>query len=281
MIPPKPKRFKRNRYVAAGNGGRKRTPPTAFCVRVLGCLLGGFLASVSILTLYDWVLRSPYFFLRGITLVGCEQLEEQHVIQLMNVDSRTSVLALDLQETAARIETEPWVSRALVRRELPDELWVRIWERKPLALLSLQQLYYLDDQGVPFQKVRPGDSLNYPVITGLGAEKFEGGLFQESETKERILLLLNLLEHNRTPVQSAMVSEIQVEGEGSLTLLTRDQVRIRLGTTHYSGKFRRLSEVMEDLNRRGHWRLIQSIDLDFEEQVVVTYRGPRKNLEHV
>ena len=208
-------------------------------------------------------------------------MNEQSVIKLMGVDSATNVLGLDLLDTAKRIETEPWIKKAVVRRELPDELWVRIWEHRARALVSLDHLYYVDEDGKPFKKVETGDSLNFPIITGLSRDDLLLESPWRMAARERLITLLGLLDGKISSLAGTMISEIHVEFEGYLEIVTRDHVRIRLGKDFYSSKVRRLATVMEDLVAKDQWRLIQSIDLDYEELAVVKYRKSAQSMEQV
>ena len=250
-----------------------------FLIRILGVAFIGVSASMSLLWFYDYAIGLPYFRLSGVTLVGCERVDDNQIIAMMRVDSRTSVLGMDLRKTAERIQSEPWIEKAMVRRELPDELWVRVWERRPVALLNLESLYYLDGNGVPFKNVDSGDSMNYPIITGSSRQDFDPGRSGRIHTSERILAVLQLLEDKNSPVAPTAVSEIHVEKDGALVLITRDHVRIRLGLDSYSSKFSRLAKVMEDLSEKDDWRLIQSIDLDYEDQAIVEYRKIKESME--
>jgi cell division protein FtsQ len=197
------------------------------------------------------------------------------------VDSNTNVLGLDLMETAKRIEAEPWIKKAVVRRELPDELWVRIWEHRARALVSVDHLYYVNDEGRPFRKVEPGDSLNLPVITGLSKDDLLTESPWRAAARERLITILGLLDEKASPIAGTMISEIHMEFEGDLEIVTRDHVRIRLGKDFYSIKVRRLAAVMEDLVGKDQWRHIQSIDLDYEELAVVKYRKSAQSREQV
>ncbi|MBI4773620.1 MAG: FtsQ-type POTRA domain-containing protein [Deltaproteobacteria bacterium] len=272
-------RDKRNRYVTKVHRGLMAPRILVFLVRLLGVAFIGVSASMGLLWFYEYALELPYFRLSGVTLVGCERVNDKRIIALMGVDSRTSVLGMDLKKAAERIQSEPWIEKAMVRRELPDELWVRVWERRPVALANLDSLYYMDGNGVPFKTIEVGDSMNYPIVTGASSDDFEPDRSGRIHTLERILAVLQLLENKTSPVIPTAVSEIHVEKDGALVLITRDHVHIRLGLDSYSNKFSRLAEVMEDLNGKDHWRLIQSIDLDYEDQAIVEYRKLKESME--
>ena len=71
-----------------------------FLIRLLGVGFVGVAASMTLLWFYDYAIELPYFRLSGITLVGCERVEDNRIIALMEVDSRTSVLGMDLRKNS-------------------------------------------------------------------------------------------------------------------------------------------------------------------------------------
>lgn len=274
------KRSGGNRYVRKGGSIRALSKCCGGMLKCLGlgCLM--FLASFFVVNLYQHVLQSPYFRLKGVHVAGCERVQERSIVGLMGVSSHTSLLDMDLVEMARRIESNPWIARAEVRRSLPDELWVRVWEHRPLALVNLGGLHFMDTRGHVFKKVDTGDNLDYPLVTGLGPQEPLSAGCREEEYKERILAVFDLLARPDSPLMPGTVSEIHVDRDCGLELITRERTSIRLGGAFYEGKLHRLGLIMKDLSGRGTWRLVESVDLDFGDQAVVRYRGVRSTMEN-
>jgi hypothetical protein len=68
------------------------------------------------------------------------------------------------------LERHPWVRSAEVELRWPDEVVVRIEERRAAGLLhDGDELLYVDDHGVPFVRARSGD-LDHVHLTGMGSE---------------------------------------------------------------------------------------------------------------
>jgi cell division protein FtsQ len=66
----------------------------------------------------------------------------------------TPLARLDLTAITRRVERDPPVRRAVVRREWPRTLVVHIWQRVPVAAVPMVGSYaLLDADGVPFQQV--------------------------------------------------------------------------------------------------------------------------------
>jgi len=81
-----------------------------------------------------WLIRMPVFAIAGITLVG--QVEHNNAVTFRaNVTPklRGDFFTFDLQQTQKIFETVPWVRRAVVEREFPNRLRVKIEEHQPVA----------------------------------------------------------------------------------------------------------------------------------------------------
>jgi cell division protein FtsQ len=81
-----------------------------------------------------WALRHPLFALGGITVQG-EVTHNSAATLRANVTPRLAgnFFTVDLGATRAAFEAVPWVRQAVVRREFPNRLRVRLQEHKAVA----------------------------------------------------------------------------------------------------------------------------------------------------
>ena len=96
-----------------------------FVLAAVGALVAGVL----------WLMRSPLFPIRGISLDG--DLARSNVPTIRaNAAPRLAgnFFSVDLQQSRQAFEAVPWVRRAVVRRVWPDRLAVRLEEHSPAAL---------------------------------------------------------------------------------------------------------------------------------------------------
>lgn len=85
--------------------------------------------------LAGWVARAPLFELKKIVVTG--ELTRSNALTLRaNVAPHLSgsFFTLDLAQVRKVFEGVPWVRRAVVRREFPDQLRVDLQEHQPVAL---------------------------------------------------------------------------------------------------------------------------------------------------
>jgi cell division protein FtsQ len=97
-------------------------------------LLGLFAVGLATLAL-AWVARLPAFAFRGIRVEGDVARNSVSTIRANALPKLAgSFFTLDLRQAQRAFESVPWVRQAVVRREWPDRLAVRLEEYQPVAL---------------------------------------------------------------------------------------------------------------------------------------------------
>ncbi len=107
---------------------------------------------------------SSRFEIRKIVVDTDGPAKKSEILEGVKYLKGENLFVTDLDEVRSAVEKNPWVAHAIVSRVLPDTISIRYEEQKPRAILSADNMYYLNGDGVPFYKVNRGDSLDYPVI---------------------------------------------------------------------------------------------------------------------
>jgi cell division protein FtsQ len=84
--------------------------------------------------LFNWAASNPAFAIRGIVIVG--EVEHNNAVTLrVNVAPKLSgtFFTLDLSAARRAFEAVPWVRKAVVHREFPNRLKVKLEEHKAVA----------------------------------------------------------------------------------------------------------------------------------------------------
>jgi cell division protein FtsQ len=85
-----------------------------------------------------WAARLPAFAIKAIRVEGEVNRNSESTIRANAVHRLAgSFLTLDLQKSRTAFEAVPWVRHAVVRREWPMRLAVRLEEHRPLALWAM------------------------------------------------------------------------------------------------------------------------------------------------
>ena len=70
----------------------------------------------------------------NILVVGNRNVAQQALLESLGISPGTPLLFVDLLAASARVEALDWVRAAELRRQLPDQLLLRVYERDPVAL---------------------------------------------------------------------------------------------------------------------------------------------------
>jgi cell division septal protein FtsQ len=130
--------------------------------------LGACALVLAIVGAYYALREEPVFPLEEVVVEGQSRLTADEALGLTGYPRGTNLLAIDTEVArSAILAALPFVRDAVVERELPKRLRIRITERKPTLLVAMQHLYIADEQGLLYRRLQPGDKRTLPILTGL------------------------------------------------------------------------------------------------------------------
>jgi len=256
LKPQKPPRPPRD-WSGVARVGLRALVGTICLVLIVGG--GGLMAKL----LFD----SDYFKVDQVRVETQGRIGKDELVALSDVRQGQNIFELDLSRIGRKIEENPWVKSAEVRRLFPRTVVIKIEERSPKAVINLDYLYYVDGEGDIFKVLEVADSLDFPVITGLERkdllerpEEIHGRL------KEMVALVDELI--GRRIFGLGDVSEIHLDQSGEIVLYTcAGGVPVRMGDGNYRAKLDRLERIYGDLKPR--LRALKYIDLNVMDRIVV------------
>lgn len=102
-----------------------------------------------------------------VFVTGRDKTSRLALIEALGVTLGEPMLAFDAEAARNRIEALGWVRAAVVERRWPDTIFLRIVERKPLALWQRDgKLVVIDRGGVVIEGAAPARFSRLPVIVG-------------------------------------------------------------------------------------------------------------------
>ncbi len=217
--------------------------------------------------LYVHLLGDPLFRVREVEIEGNRKIPKETLLSLLALEGMPNLFTLRLRDVAKRLESHPWVDQVKVRKVFPDKIEVQIVERRPIAILQLEQLYYIDDKGVIFSPVGDKDEYNFPFLTGLNRKALQRNPGDANRLIMKALELLKIVEREKaSPL--AEISEVHMEEAFGVHYFTQAEgLEVRLGWEDFREKLKRLSLIWSDLQKRG-WTAA-SIDCSDSRRVVV------------
>jgi cell division protein FtsQ len=258
--------FRPKRKREAERGGRfhgilKKTIRIAFQL-----LLVSFFLFVGHRT-YVHLIGDPFFRVREVEIEGYRKISKETLVSLLNMDGMPNLFTLGLKRVTRRLESHPWIEAVTVSKVFPNKILIRVEERQPIAILQLEELYYIDTKGVIFSPVGEGGEYNYPFLTGLTRDVLEKEREEANRLITKALELLRAADEERVPPLEE-ISEVHMEKTFGVQCFTQtDGLEVRMGWDHFGEKLRRLSLIWSDLQKRG-WSAA-SIDCSDLRKMVV------------
>jgi cell division septal protein FtsQ len=222
---------------------------------------------------YLFLLEDPFFRTREIEVEGCRKVSKEELLGLIKVEGMPNLFTLRLKEISRRLESHPWVEQVKIKKVFPNKLWIQVKERKPIAIVQLEEPYYIDAHGVIFSPVGDQDQYDYPFLTGLTHQALKQDASATQLLIKKSLEFLSLVEREKRPPLKE-ISEIHLEKTFGLRCFSEsDHLWVRVGWEEFGEKLRRLSLVWSDLKRRGI--SVTSIDCNDLRRIVVK-RSPQE-----
>jgi cell division protein FtsQ len=227
--------------------------------------------------IYAHLLEDPFFRVREVEIEGCRKISQEAIRSLIMIEGMPNLFTLRLEEIARRLEKHPWIDRVVMTKVFPHKVKIQIEERKPIAILQLEEFYYIDAKGVIFCPAKDGDGYNFPFLTGLTRKAFEGEPEASKDLIMKALEFLSIIEREK-PSALEEVSEIHMSRSFGIDCYARaNGLEVKMGKGSFGEKLRRLSIIWSDLRKRG--LSVMSIDCNDLNKMVVTRFSPRARWE--
>ena len=113
------------------------------------------------------------FSLKEVVIEGHERLTSDDILNTLSLEQKIPLFNLELEKIQENTLQNPWVRSVAVQRQLPDTLYLRIVERRPLALWKEEKgtLIMIDDEGELINARVPREYENLPMVLGEMAYK--------------------------------------------------------------------------------------------------------------
>ncbi|HLK41105.1 MAG TPA: FtsQ-type POTRA domain-containing protein [Polyangiaceae bacterium] len=219
------------------------------------------------------VLGSPRFAIMHVEVTGNDRLPGESVVAESGLALGSNVFAADLDLARSRILADPWVADAQLVRRLPGTILVRVTERRPAAIVAMDETYLASADGEPFKRLEPGDPMDFPLVTGLRAEALAEDRPGALRTVQRAIDLAAEFEHGAL-AKRAPLQEVHLGADGSFTIIVGHAgMELVLGPPPFRRKLDQAARVVAELERRGAKADAIMLDNDTRpERVVVRMR---------
>ncbi|MBI5420218.1 MAG: FtsQ-type POTRA domain-containing protein [Deltaproteobacteria bacterium] len=242
---------------AARKKGKEKGPRAARInfrqvLPIAAAILAVVLVTAAGAAVYSWLGRSSLFSVRDIDMNPCVYVAKDEVSGILSGAPQGNIWSLSSRDIGRRLLSHPWVRSVSVRKALPDRLVVRIDERKPAAMINLDALYYVDDEGKIFKRLTAYDPKNFPIVTGFSQGELSA---RDAVTLQNLKKTLELLRCTDSGVLRQNVSEVHFDAQEGYTIVTRDSaLQLKIGMMDFREAMRRIEEAMPKLSSVGQAR---------------------------
>jgi cell division protein FtsQ len=216
---------------------------------------------------YVHLLGDPCFRVKEVEVEGGRKIAKETLLSLTVMEGMPNLFSVNLKEVVKRLESHPWIEQVRVRKVFPSKILIQVEERKPMAIIQLEELYYIDTKGEVFSPVGEKDGYDYPYLTGLSRQVLGKDPMEAKRLITRALEFLRVVDQDKVPPLEE-ISEIHMEKSSGVHCFTKAEgVEVKMGWEDFGEKKKRLSLVWADLRKRGF--SVASIDCSDLNRVVV------------
>jgi cell division protein FtsQ len=246
-------------------GGMDRGARLRVAAWISAVLVALVLAGAACASAYSWLTRSPLFSVRSIDMNPCANVTLEEVWTIVRGGGKGNIWTVPAREVSRRLAAHPWVRSVSVRKAFPDRLVVRIEEHRPVAMVNLDALWYVNDEGKLFKRLTAYDPKNLAIVTGFSVGDFRARDAVTIRNFRKALELLRLAEAG--PLRKNL-SEVHFDAQDGYTLVTRDTgVQFKIGGMDFQKAIRRVEEALPRVSSLGHSPGI--VDLKTEGRIFV------------
>lgn len=246
---------------------------SAFRRVISGVFMGSFILIVAggislvLLYFYHYLQTTPYLRLEHVEVTGVDDETSKKLIQICRLDSYSNLLFLDVEEMQQRMEEYPWVRSVKVEKQLPHTLLVHAERHKPMALVVMDGVYYMNQYCEVFKPVDASDDLNFPVVTGVNRDE-PGAIIKLRRAVEAI----NILKTCKEPWSLNELSEINVMHEEISLYFNHLPVAISVVSRELSDKMDGLIRITKHLKDNGRIDRVTGINLNISDGAMVSFK---------
>lgn len=240
----------------------------------------GWILGVVVLTIVASIVLADWWHgnVRGVVIhvTGTSFASTEDIARLAGVSDTASLMHLNLLAIQARVQKNPFVREALVRRDPPNVLSIEIAERRPIAYLYAGGAeWFIDTEGAVFPVVRTHTTQDLPILTGALPSRLRSG---EHLQDPKVLEALSVLAAARKLDERVydLVSEVVVSPRRDIIFHTiSGGVPVIVGpAANLDHKLRAFRIFWENIATKQAADNLEYIDLRYKEQVVVRWKDP-------
>ncbi len=217
---------------------------------------------------------SSRFSVTHIGVTGNTHVTSDAIIEQSGIIEGESIFRVGLADAAAAIQKIPQIRRAWVQKKLPDEVYIEVAERSPVALVLSSEFLYIDEDRKLFARLGSADEIDAPIITGKALAGFNLGDTIEVEGISEAIEIVKLMNIAKM-TDVIRISEINIDVPSNIVMVAEQSgANIFLGTGDIQEKLWRLTKVIDEIRRDKRFQIanLERMDMRFEGIVPAKFK---------
>lgn len=219
-----------------------------------------------------WINKSSQFNISNVEIIGNEFFTKEELLKECEYKENLSTWEIDLKKLNDNLEKNPFLENIKVYRSFPDKLIISLKEKKPIALLNINNNFLtLDKTGLVLPS-KSGAMYDVPVISGDFRGEINTGHRAGGKQLKFSLTIVNKILAVQPDLYNK-ISEIVVNDKQNLIFYTsKNGIPVHMGKDNIEYKIQCLGEMLRKLKINGDFAKIKYIDLRYEDQIIVGRR---------
>jgi cell division protein FtsQ len=236
-----------------------------------------FVAAVAALSVavVDYIRSAPRFTITHIAVSGNTHVTARDIIEQSGIAENQNFFRISIMDAVNAVEAIPWVERARIERVPPNEIYIEITERIPVAFVLAHRLFLIDAEGVVIDEMDATTDFDAPIITGRSIGSLEPG---DSVNADGIADALEVIQIMKDTVigENVSVSEVNIDDASNICMIAeRSGTSIILGANDFEEKLWRLAKVTEAIQGDAQLMMtnLKKVDMRFNSIVPAEFTG--------
>lgn len=179
------------------------------------------------------VLKAPFFNIETVYCIGQQNMTEKEILKLADVKTGVNIFTTNIRAITKRLDDNPEIEEATVRRVFPDKIKIRIKEAKPVAYLEMKGRLLLIDSKGKIIKLLSGEEAKTPppiaLIQGIEPVNQKAGGYIAERGDAKAEELFDCIETLSEVEMLDRISSINVQDLSDVQLDYDNRLHILLG----------------------------------------------------
>ncbi len=205
-----------------------------------------------------------------LTVVGNNLITQEEIISLSEIKIPTKMYNKDLNLLRNKIKKEPYIQLAILQRDAPSRLIIKVEEREPVAIIANESgsMNYVDKEGFVLQLRKFNSVLDLPVI--ISNSKYLENKIEKNEKVQLPLYVLSIIKKVDTTLYKN-ISELKLMNQNKLLIRTTEQgLPIVLSQENIEESIVKLAGFFKTYEEHLFQTKAGYIDARFGDQIIVS-----------